>query len=355
MTDELEILRAWAPPDVAPPPPDGAAGAARARARVALHAHIAAAPPARRARWRRRLLVTVPTAAALAALVVALVVALGTSGQVEPPRRHPYATAPTTAAAALERAARGAETASPAFPRPDQFFYTKSIATYLACSMDRDASYCALSSSRREAWISQTRRGEIRTVGLGVSWPSPAERRKWIAAGRPRLAAPGDGVTHAHPDGVYHVGDRRYSAQQMRDFDGSGAQLFRQVRDGLRPGQGPSPDGEVFVLLDDALRDQPLAPRMRAAVLRALALVPGIGFDGHAKDRLGRSAFAISRVANGTRRDILLDPATGVLLGERDTLVAHVPHETVSAPLGTVIGDAAYERTGVVDAAGQQP
>lgn len=350
MTDELDILRAWAPPGE--PAPDDLA--ARARVRVRLDDHLARHAP-RRARRRRALLVTVPALAAAAALVAVLVVALGTSSQVTPPRRHSFATPPTTAAAALEQAARAAEHGSPAFPGPSQFFYTKSLATYLACSIDRSGSYCALSTSRREAWISQTRRGEVRSTGLGVSWPSAAEKRKWVKAGRPRLAAPSTGVTHASPNHVYYVGNQRYSAAQMRDFHLTGAQLFRQIRDGLQKGQGPSPDGEVFVLLNDALRDQPTSPPLRAALLRALALVPGIGFDAHAKDRTGRSAVAVSRVAHGVRHDILIDPKTSALLGERDVVVAREPRQGIDVPVGKVTGNVAYQAAGVVGAIGQKP
>jgi hypothetical protein len=347
MIDELEILRAWAPPGEASP--DDAAAAARARTR--LHAHLERPP---RSPWRRRLLVTVPAVAATAALIVVLVLALGTSRVT--PQRHSYATAPTTAAAALEQAARAAEAASPAFPRPDQFFYTKSISTYLACSLGRPGSYCALSSSRRESWASQNRRGEVRTTILGVSWPSPAEHRKWVAAGRPRVsAAPRTGVMHAAPNHAFYIGNQRYSAAQMRDFDLSGAELFRQLRDGLQKGQGPSPDGELFVQINDALRDQPASPKLRAALLRALALVPGIAFDGDAKDRLGRAGFAISRVDNGTRHEIVIDPKTSALLGEHDIVVAHVRNRGFVAPLGTDFGDVAYEARGVVDAIGQKP
>jgi hypothetical protein len=353
---DLTALRAWDPPGEALP---DAAGA-RARARARLDAHVAAARPGRerlRALRRppRRWLITVPATAALAAVIAVLVVVLGTSRVPEQRRSYSAATAPASAAQALEQAARAAEAGSPAFPRPDQFFYTFTEATYLACSVDAGASYCALSTSRRETWISQDRRGQVRTEALGVTWPSAAERRKWVAAGRPSLAAERSGTTAASPNHAFYLGNERMSAAQMRDFAQTGAQLYRRVHDGVTDGQGPSRDGETFVQLNDALRGLPTSPRLRAALFRAFAFVPGLGFVAHAKDRLGRAAVAITHVENGTRHEILFDPKTSALLGERDVVAGPVRDRGYSAPEGTVVGDAAYRDQGVVDAIGERP
>ena len=132
--------------------------------------------------------------------------------------------------------------------------------------------------ARREAWASQTRTGRVRTTPLGDAWPSPAERRKWVAAGRPSLAAPERGSSKLHPNGAFYLGNERMSEAQMRAFDRSGAELFRQLRDGIGKGQGPSLYGEVLVQINDALRNQPAPPKLRAALLRALAFVPGIHY-----------------------------------------------------------------------------
>jgi hypothetical protein len=352
---DLSALRAWDPPGEPPPDPG-----ARARARARLNAHVAAARPGRRAprlRPSRRWLVTVPATVAIAAAIAVLVVVLGTSRVPEQRRSYSAATAPTTAAQALEQAARAAETGSPAFPRPEQFFYTFTEATYLACALDAGASYCALSSSRRESWISEERRGQVRTKALGVTWPSAAERRKWVAAGRPSLAlaTAGSGTTKASPNHAFYLGNERLSAAQMRDFAQSGAQLYRRVHDGVTEGQGPSRDGETFVQLNDALRGLPTSPRLRAALFRAFAFVPRIGFVAHAKDRLGRPAVAITHVEQGTRHEILFDPRTSALLGERDVVAGPVRNRGYSAPEGTVVGDAAYRDQGVVDAIGERP
>jgi hypothetical protein len=351
MIDELEILRAWAPPGEAP---DDAAAATHARAR--LHAHIAAAPAPRRALWRRRLLVALPAVAA-AALAAGLIVALGTNRVTS--QRHAYGTGPTSAAAALEQAARAAEAggAAEALPRPNQFFYIKSQERYLACALDGRHSYCALPAKTREAWTSLLRDGRFRTHVTARAWPSEAERRAWVAAGRPAIPGTRDEDMGLHHNGHYFLGNDRFSFTQLRDFDLSGAALFRRLRDGWIKGQGGTRDAEIFTWISDALRLQPTPPRVRAALYRALTYVPGLTYDPSVKDALGRRAVAVGRVdaTRGVRSELLIDPNTSALLAARDVVVAHVPHPSFTASVGTVIGAATYERRGVVDAVGQEP
>jgi hypothetical protein len=350
MTDELEILRAWAPPGEAPP--EDAAALRRARAR--LHAHVARPP---RSPWRRRLLVAVPALAATAALVAVLVVALGTSRVA--PQRHAYATAPATAAAALEQAARAAETTGAAFPlpRPDQFFYIKSRERYASCAIGGRHSSCALAAKTRESWSSLLRDGRFTTHVTGRSWPSETERREWVAAGRPSIPGTRDETMGLHHNGHYFLGNGRLSYRALRDFDLSGAALFRRLRDGWITGQGGSRDAEIFTWVGDALRTQPTTPRLRAALYRALTYVPGLTYAPVVQDALGRTAVAVGRVdaARGVRSELLIDPKSSELLGARDVVVAHVPRQGLTAPVGTVIGAATYERRAVVDVAGRTP
>jgi hypothetical protein len=350
MTDELEILRAWAPPDEAPP----GDAAARVRARARLDEHIATGRPPRRARRRRALLVTAPALAVAAALVVVLVVALGTS-RVEHGR---FATRPATAGEALEQAAHAAQTAPDAvLPRPRQFFYVRARETYLTCSIGARGGFCALATKARESWSSLFRDGRVRTHVTGRAWPSETERQKWIAAGRPAIAGTRDENMGLHHNGHYFLGNDRLSASAMRDFALSGPALYRRLRDGWIKGQGGSLDGEIFTWVGDALRSQPTTPRLRAALYGALKHVPGLTYSAAVKDALGRPGVAVGRVdrARGVRSELLFDPWTSELLGEREVVVAHAPRQGFTAALGTVIGDAAYERRGVVDAIGQKP
>jgi hypothetical protein len=344
--DELEILRGWEAPGEAPPDPEAAAE----RARTRLSAHMAApAPPRRHRRWW---LVAAPGAlAAAAAIAIAVLLSLGSGvqeGRVVPP--------PATAAQALEQAAHAAERqpAPEVFPRQDQFFYTRSQSTYLSCREGGARGFCLLSTQRREAWLGQGRRGQERTTVLGHRWPSAAERAKWVAAGRPRLAGLRDGTFGLGAQRGYYLGNERLSYAQMRDFDQDGAALFRRLRDGVSKGQGPSRYGEVFTQIGDALREQVAPPRLRAALYRALKHVPGVRYVASTRDRLGRPAVAVSRTEDGTRRELLFDPATATMLAEREVVVRRSVRG-FDAPAGTVIADAVYERRGVVDRIGERP
>ena len=228
MIDEPELLRGWEPPRG-----DRDPDAVRDRARDRLTTHIAAetGPALRRHRprwwWSRA-----GALAAAAAVAVAVVLSLGSGvqeGHVVP--------APATAAEALDQAADAAERqpAPEAFPRPDQFFYTRSRSTYLSCSFDARHRFCALAHQRREAWVSERRRGSETTRVVGHRWPSAAERRKWVAAGRPSVASQIQGTFRLSPNHAFHLGNERLSGGQMRAFDAEGAALFRRLREGVCP------------------------------------------------------------------------------------------------------------------------
>jgi hypothetical protein len=89
-------------------------------------------------------------------------------------------------------------------------------------------------------------------------------------------------------------------------------------------GKGSSLDDETFVLLTDVARTASpyLTPKLTAALYRAMAYVPGIELVGPATDLLGRPATVVGRTEDrrGTRQEALFDPATGRMLGERQTV-----------------------------------
>lgn len=111
------------------------------------------------------------------------------------------------------------------------------------------------------------------------------------------------------------------------------------------------PDDQTFTLLTDlALSHSPhLAPELKAAVLRAIALVPDVELTGEGDTLLGDRGVVVSRVEDvtGTRREVVFDPATGKFLGERAVdLHGGLP--------GTVRTESA-SRAAVVDAFGERP
>lgn len=58
---------------------------------------------------------------------------------------------------------------------------------------------------------------------------------------------------------------------------------------------------------------------------RALPYVRGIELVGPVRDRLGRRGTAVARVEGDTRRELVFDPETSVMLAERDVVLRPRP------------------------------
>lgn len=101
--------------------------------------------------------------------------------------------------------------------------------------------------------------------------------------------------------------------------------------------------------MTDLVAEQPLAPQVRAAVLRYLARTPGIAVGGVVSDRAGRRGVALhlDTTMSGLpeRRTLIVDPDDGRILGNEATLTRdpgklNVPIPTVVAY--NVFRDARY-------------
>lgn len=88
-------------------------------------------------------------------------------------------------------------------------------------------------------------------------------------------------------------------------------------------GAGPSPDGEALVFIADTLRNGVVPADLRAALFEAAALIPGVEITERQATLDGRTGIAIGREepANHIRQDIIIDPQTGLLIGERQVLL----------------------------------
>lgn len=117
-------------------------------------------------------------------------------------------------------------------------------------------------------------------------------------------------------------------------------------------GAGPSPDTEALVFIADRLRIGAVPADLRAAMYQAAALIPGVTFvDGQATLD-GRTGVAIGRVEDawGTRMEIIVDPATGEFIGEREVAVRDLDEDGEPLLAGTVLSWTAVTTT-VVDTA----
>lgn len=114
-------------------------------------------------------------------------------------------------------------------------------------------------------------------------------------------------------------------------------------------GSGPSPEIEALVTIADTLRTGVIPADLRAALYKAAALIPGVTIVDRQATLDGRTGIAIGIPKQDVRQEIIIDPATGLLIGERTVLLESTEH-IPAVPAGTAISWTSV-RTSVVDAA----
>lgn len=90
--------------------------------------------------------------------------------------------------------------------------------------------------------------------------------------------------------------------------------------DSMYTGGSASRDEDNYVRITDLLRQGVPQPDTRGALLAALALIPGVSTSGTTQNALGQTGMSFSRAeANraGERVEVLIDPDTGLFIGER--------------------------------------
>lgn len=85
-------------------------------------------------------------------------------------------------------------------------------------------------------------------------------------------------------------------------------------------GASASRDEDNFVRITDVLRTGLVSAPVRAALFEALALIPGVSSTADVANLDGRIGVAIGRtelLRLGMRQEIIIDPDTGLVIGER--------------------------------------
>jgi hypothetical protein len=128
-------------------------------------------------------------------------------------------------------------------------------------------------------------------------------------------------------------------------------QLYERLsKDALFDEHGTS---HIVTTAADALRTGLLPADLRAALYRALTYTPGLEVTERAANLDGATgtALGISSERGTTRQDIILDPATGQFIGEREVVVKAAPGQPKP---GTVITSTSVT-TAVADRRGVAP
>jgi hypothetical protein len=284
--------------------------------------------------------------AAAAALLVALpTLILGGEGQVQP------AVGQVLRAAAAVAATRPAEPP----PGPGQYLYTRSREAYLTavgfnphcrptqkhpCEATRE--WSVLIPSTRQTWIAANGAGRARVVSSKPEFLTAGQRRAWKEAGAPHLGSGG-------------VDDFALPGQPFLDTSDlpTKPKALRKLIEARKIPlvDGPPGEAETFTLIGDMLRNTYLPPAIRAALYRVTAELPKVELRGQVKDQVGRTGIGIAYDDGTTIHELIFDPKTSALLGERQVAARRIPD--LEIPAGTETGSAAYLESKVVYSLGR--
>lgn len=292
----------------------------------------------RRSRWRWAAISSAAAAALTVTLVFTDVVGLaGWRGGAE-----------SAAAAVLEQAASSALQVSDPVVRDGEYLLVETTAMYV--SSTDGASFPTLTTDklyipadRDDDWV------WFRPLSQPYGSFGPASQ----AASEEHFASiyAENGEDYVEklraPAGRWYSGDSQVSPEALSDLPQDPHRLLNFIyRTTL--GAGPSQDGEALVFIADRLRSGVLPADVRASLYQAAALIPGVEFIEDQATLDGRTGTAIGRVeTNGNfRQDIIVDPDTGLFIGERTTQLGGqdgIPANTFtswSAVRTTVVADA---------------
>lgn len=254
-----------------------------------------------------------------------------------------------SAAAATLRAAARTAAMQPYEPvGSGEFVYTRTRAAYQgpiceaaeAGNSSGDADPCTLrfenrfEDVEREIWIGPDGSGRILQTRAGEHW-----------------------------DETFGPGELWFEDLSALPTD---VEALRAVIEG-RASEGDKPHKpEMFVVIGDLLRETNPSPELRAALYEVAATIPGIELLGEVADESGRPGIGVASTAFGIRHELIFDPETSAILGERDVQVdpmvtdaspppgVGVNADAVDDP-GTVIGWSVVLESAVVDSVDERP
>jgi hypothetical protein len=276
---------------------------------------------------------------ALAALVVAAVLTLGSTGTLRP--------APATAAGVLNASAAALDhDGGSRALGPGDYFYSR-IAVWWRYADLSPHPYVVRSVD--EEWLARDGRGRshYRVVGVsgtGASRRLPLTRSQDVPLRRPQArpfilsSAPAITLSYAEL--------RRLPADPAR----LGAALDRIAARHHVDRLFPQRDTQVAIRFEmlRELAELPTSASLRAALYRLLATTPGIRLVGHARDSIGRPGTEVAVTVGDFRLEMIVDPATGELLQTSRTLLHRSPAYFEGRQPPGLVNRATYLAIGIV-------
>ncbi|GIH60000.1 CU044_5270 family protein [Microbispora siamensis] len=332
MTDEIDLV-ARERPDVAP---YSLAAKAAVRRRLA-------DPAGRRARPRPRpyLFLAGGTALLAAAAGVVAITTVLTEPEARPAKVSPgVVTLPKVSAMSAEEVlGRAARAVTDLSPRDDQFVRVSSQTMYEADVVgegEKESRY--LYRTKRTIWLSAdgTRDGALKVEYLEPhaypGWPIPPEAYKEKGTEWMRLPA------------CNSVRDTAYT--NLKKLPADPEKMRGYLYD--RPHGDNPPDTGAWTAVGDLLRETYVPAPQRAALFKAAATIPGVTVTENVEDAAGRTGIGVGRISGGVREEIIFDPSTYELLGERGIVV---DEKEAKAPAGSLVASTAQLEVTVDDTA----
>lgn len=121
----------------------------------------------------------------------------------------------------------------------------------------------------------------------------------------------------------------------LRGLPTDAARLRARLENGSIEG-GPHTVAQAFSDTGDLLRNTDASPRLRSALYRIAAGLPGVRSLGTVADHAGRRGVGLAIVDRGVWHELIFDPNTSALIGEEEKTTARPAGAKV--PVGTTIG-----------------
>jgi hypothetical protein len=255
-------------------------------------------------RWAPRIAAATAVAAVVAAV---LVVPSGDDSRLG---------AQSARAAEVLRKAAAEVRGLPRALKPGEYWYVRSKTRWTNSLEGKGTgAYAVMGLEVREEWTAAdgSRRWTTRQVGP-LRFPSGRDRDRWEADGGADLVPP---PSEDRTRTGFYVGVRKYSYRQLLSLPREPQILYERFHDAAVDCQcGNGVDDQTFVVAFELLRTTPLPTGLRAAILRAMALIPGIELQAE-RDILGRPGVGVAYNGTQGRQALIFDPSTYALLGDR--------------------------------------
>lgn len=215
---------------------------------------------------------------------------------------------------------------------PGQYRYIATHAWWMGSTVAKEKSFSYLAENLLETWVpaDQSQEWLWRRDVTGA--------RKWIQGTEADAGAAGVLDRPGWPEGEWKARCGDWFAAEQRREPCTAPTGWQNPTSGFLASLPPDPqrlydrlradapvnsrgDTELLVYAADALRSGLVPADTRAALYRALAKLPDLEITDQLANLDGRVGIAYGMSDGDSRHEIIIDPATGEFIGERETVI----------------------------------